>query len=186
MEDLFNIPRRFKDVSLETSELLDPEIVQLGRDFIDKYTKSERNMVISGNAGRGKTHFTWCLYKGLVERFHVTEPFKVIKAKLLDDKILDDTCKWGSSTYFLNSLKEVRILFIDDFGIDRGTERMERDYYDLLDGRWEEELATVITTNLTPAQIERAYGQRIFSRLKDFKWINFLGNDLRGKQHEKI
>lgn len=176
------IPEKYKNASLESADKIEPKIIQLGKDFIQKHRGSERNLVISGKAGRGKTYFTWCLYRGLVEKYEREHPFKFIKAKVLDDEILKQTREWGSATYYIQTLKEAGVLFIDDFGIDRGTERTERDYYDIIDGRWEEERPTVITTNLSPAQIENAYGQRIFSRLKDFKWINFLGEDLRGKK----
>lgn len=182
MQNIHGTPERYKNATLDNADRINPDIVQMGRDFIDKHAGSERNLVISGGAGLGKTYFTWCLYHGLVEKYKRSDPFRFIKAKILDDTILEKTREYGSASYYISTIKESGVLFIDDFGIDRGSERTERDYYDILDGRWEEEKPTVITTNLNPRQIENAYGQRIFSRLKDFKWIRFEGADLRGRK----
>ena len=150
-----HIPEKYKNARLSNADKIDPKIIEMGNDFIEKHHGAEH-------------------------------PFKFIKAKILDDEILKQTREWGSATYYLQTIKETGVLFIDDFGIDRGTERTERDYYDIIDGRWEEERPTIITTNLSPAQIENMYGQRIFSRLKDFKWIKFNGEDLRGGKNENI
>ena len=48
--------------------------------------------------------------------------------------------------------------------------RLLRDYtplIDLITTRYEEQLYTIFTTNLTPAQLEEKYGKRIVDRLNE-------------------
>ena len=48
--------------------------------------------------------------------------------------------------------------------------RLFRDYtplIDLITTRYEEQLYTIFTTNLTPAQLEEKYGKRIVDRLNE-------------------
>ena len=154
-----------------------PELVAQGIDWINQPVSS----VLTGDAGRGKTHFSLCLAKEAVRKFGISNVIW-FKSKRLDDEIVSCTKEFGSASYKIKTLSDVDILFIDDFGMDRSTERAERDYYEIIDTRWENYKVTVLSTNLTPKQIEKVYGARIYSRLKDFSWFLFNGPDLRGEE----
>jgi DNA replication protein DnaC len=74
----------------------------------------------------------------------------------------------------------VPILVLDDFGIDTGTQRHERDFYEIFNKRFGNNLLTIISTNLDDSALYKAYGERIASRLKEAAVIEFNGPDLRG------
>jgi len=173
---LNGIKKRFASVSLATADKLPREIIEKGKELIHKPV----SLVLTGQAGRGKTYFSYCLARGLIERYGIAST-RWFKSKTLDDRLVEDTKKYGSCSYTIQCLIEVNFLFIDDFGMDRSTERSERDYYELIDGRWEDERITIISTNLNAREIENQYGKRIFSRFKDFRWMIFDGPDLRGE-----
>ena len=52
---------------------------------------------------------------------------------------------------------------------------------DLITTRYEEQLYTIFTTNLTPAQLEEKYGKRIVDRLNEMveKWFSRM-NPIEG------
>jgi DNA replication protein DnaC len=57
------------------------------------------------------------------------------------------------------------VLLLDDLGAAKGSEWNEEVNYRLVNHRYERELATIFTTNLTPKQIPDALGDRVASRL---------------------
>ena len=150
------------------------------KELAYKFTQHPFSWIITGKPGTGKTHFTFCLIRGLVEKFGIGIA-RWFKAKNLDDRIITDMKKFGSADYFIQSICETPTLFIDDFGIDRDTERMQRDIYEIIDYRWEHNKPCIISTNLSPEELQKLYGSRIYSRFKDYEWSIFQGEDLRGK-----
>lgn len=170
-----NVGVRFQNVHIGHCKHIPQEIIDIGIDWCQK----PQSLLIHGPAGRGKTHFTYCLVREAI-RLYGLHNVRWTKSKHLDDRILQAYNQFGDTAYTIRQYAEDPILFIDDFGVDRSGERTERDYYELIDSRWENMKPTVITTNLTPELLEEKYGSRIFSRLKDSKWIRFDGPDLRG------
>jgi DNA replication protein DnaC len=170
-----NVGVRFQRVHIAKCDKIPQEIIDQGIDWCQK----PHSLLIHGPAGRGKTHFTYCLVREAI-RLYGLHQVRWTKSKALDDHILKTFNQYGDTAYTIRSYSEAGILFIDDFGVDRSSERTERDYYELIDSRWENMQPTIITTNLTPELLEEKYGSRIFSRLKDSKWIRFEGVDLRG------
>lgn len=173
--DLNKVGLRYRDAKLSECEL-PQEIMNHGL----VWSKKPRSLLLTGGAGTGKTYFSYCLSREAVESFGIG-CLRWMKSKAIDDKIIESTSKFGSASYLLENLCEIPILVIDDFGVDRATERAERDYYEIIDKRWENMKPTVISTNLDRNQIEQIYGARIFSRLKSFTWLLFDGPDLREK-----
>lgn len=173
---LNNVGVRFQNAQISRADQLPHDIITSGLAWCQK----PHSLVLHGPAGRGKTYLTHCLIREAIRRYGLCS-VRWTKSKTLDDRILKDFNQYGDSSYLIKTFIEVPILFIDDFGVDRSSERTERDYYELIDARWENVSPTVITTNLTPELLEEKYGSRIFSRLKDSKWISFDGlPDLRG------
>jgi len=147
------------------------ELVNSGIEWI----KNPKSIVLSGGAGTGKTQYMYCLMVSMHGR-----KVEFYKSKQLDDFLLDQFNEYGTTREAINELIQVDILLIDDFGVDRGTDRSLREYYNIIDGRWENMKTTVISTNMDHTKISEHYGDRILSRLKDYEWLMFDGPDLRG------
>lgn len=166
---------RFQNAHISQFEQTNHDLACQGVEWCQR----PHSLILTGLAGRGKTHFSYSLAREAIRKYGWGS-IRWIKSKQLDDLIIKETSQYGNASHILEKFCEVPFLFLDDFGVDRATERAERDYYELIDSRWENQLITVISTNLEPEQIEKTYGARIFSRFKDFKWILFDGRDLRG------
>lgn len=83
-----------------------------------------------------------------------------------------------------DKIKRSNLLSIDDMG----NEPLERLTYgnvtnplvDVLEYRYDKQLFTIVTTNLTPPQITEKYGQRIADRFREmFEVIVFRGGSFR-------
>jgi len=167
------IPPQYQEASLDSPTMAPPRVVAGG-----EWIQAPASLLITGNVGRGKTYFMHALMKRLISLYG-RGCLRFFKSKTLDDRLLECINDFGSTQWMMESLREIPYLFIDDFGVDRSTERLERDYYDLIDDRGSWERPTVISTNLQDAEIEAKYGARITSRLRRFKGIAFGGEDLR-------
>lgn len=179
--DLGNVPKWYQNVDTKTLKIpLNKEgdsYVRMANSFIE----NPRSLVLFGGPGRGKTHFTFSIIRGLLDSLTCQlHDLRFFRAKELDDKLLLESKQWGSSKGILDQIKDYQYLFLDDFGMERGTERTIREFYDLLDYRLYNMKTTILTTNLDESKMSEYYLERVYSRLKEFIWIEFDGPDLRG------
>ena len=72
------------------------------------------------------------------------------------------------------------LLILDDLGTEMATGFVQSALYQLVNGRLLAGKSTIISTNLTPAQIESRYGAAIWSRLQgEYTVLPFAGEDIR-------
>lgn len=155
-------------------------MMSLGRQKIcvDWVMDPTTSMAITGEAGRGKTYFAMATIRALYH-FCPHAYIRFFKTKILDDKIMEEFSKYGTSKGIKEQVKDADFLFLDDFGAERNTERAELDLYEIIDHRVDWEKPTIITTNLSQEEILERFGARIHSRLKTFVWKQFSGDDIR-------
>jgi len=142
-------------------------------DSIIDCLRSETSLLLQGNVGSGKTYLLYYLIKkGVRALFYKSYEIDNLSLKYLNENY--------SNELLISELQSCRILFIDDLGVNRLTERFERDLYMVLDYRLEHLLPTLISTNLGDEDIIKNYGERIFSRLKDYARVEYNFEDRRG------
>ncbi len=160
----------------EKDKIMKPEFRKSGISWAKKPSKS---LIIHGKPGRGKTHFFYCLIREFFKTYDRGD-MRFFKGKKLDDELLAEFNKYGTNTHMLESLGEVPFLFIEDFGVERASDRVERETYEIVDTRLEWRRPLVLNTNLTREELDKHYGKRILSRFKQYSWVHFDGPDLRG------
>ena len=62
---LFNIDEMYQDANFQNAQFLPEKIIELGRRWI--LSKKKTSLFLSGNVGSGKTYFSICLLKELVD-----------------------------------------------------------------------------------------------------------------------
>lgn len=162
-----DIPRLYWTVD---NNLMNNEIV----NSIINSMRSYNSLLLQGNGGSGKTYLLYYLIKKGV-------PALFYKAYEIDNLSLKSLNENHSNEGIISELQSARILFIDDLGVNRLTERFERDLYMILDYRLENLLPTLISTNLSDEDLLKNYGERIFSRLKEYVRVDYNFEDKRGK-----
>lgn len=172
--EINNIGKIFHNVDIEQVIFNKPLHSKILRNFILK----PMSLILFGPPGRGKTYTTLALIRELLKK---ENPYSIrfIKAKSIDDIVMQKLQENLSSSCFVRSLCEGKYLAIDDFGIDKATPRVVTDLYEIIDYRWSNELPTIISTNLKEDEIISFYGERIGSRLNSYKKLFFGGKDLR-------
>lgn len=161
----------------ENAHKIDPILVSKGLAWLLNPVKS---LLILGDYGTGKTYFMYCLVRGLLNRYPLSDIY-FNKSKNIDDKLADAFREFGSCSYLLERLSTIKFLFIDDFGVEKASEKTEREYYEFIDRRTSNERPTIITSNLQFDEIKSNIGGRIHSRLKVCNFIEFKGTDIRSR-----
>lgn len=145
---------------------------------------SKNSLLFVGGCGNGKTTFVYAM-QSLVNHLGIKNQAtgQDFGISLYNAKDLANICKTHPKDW--RSLMDKDILAIDDLG----TEPREIIEYgnvlspiiDLISYRYEHQLPTIITSNLTPQQISEVYGKRIGDRLKETtEIVPFLNGSYRG------
>lgn len=131
------------------------------------------NLVLFGAVGVGKSHAAAAA--GYEDHQDGLEVLFLPIVELLD------LLRPGGPDGALQQLWSVDRLILDDVGSERPTDWTAERLYALVNRRWLEERPTIATTNLEPAELKEAVGERTFSRLcgSDAHVVRLAGEDRR-------
>jgi chromosomal replication initiator protein len=152
-------------------------IVSRINNFISFKNVASKNQVkfltLYGNTGRGKTHLAHAIGFELVKDFGVYYD----ECSSLLDKFRHKTF---DNTYydFMENLKEVYILILDDYGDFKDSDFVTEKLDMLINTRYEYERLTVVTTNKDLIALTK-HNKRIASRLMTGECIELIGKDYR-------
>lgn len=118
-------------------------------------------LFLQGGYGCGKTHLAAAIANAAVQ-LHVPTLFLTVP-DLLDSLRSTMSDAEGSFEEHFNEIRTIRLLILDDFGTQNATPWAQEKLFQIINYRYINRLATVITTNLRLDQIEG----RIRSRLED-------------------
>ncbi len=149
--------------------------------FAENFSEEKRNLLIYGNTGLGKTFLTNCIASKALTNGHTVLYYTTFG---LFDLLSKYSFKYEDfpkeEFVYREGLLTCELLIIDDLGTELTSSFTTTQLYSIINERLLNGLSTVISTNLTPAQIDGRYGERIFSRLsKDYDFIKLIGRDLR-------
>jgi DNA replication protein DnaC len=170
--NLMSIPIRFKKAMIEHFE--SPYDFDL-----------QSSVLITGACGTGKTHLAVALAKqAFLSLNDSNSVFPDNHFYNFQEIIIKVKSSFRDSSESMDKiiaplLKGFRI--IDDIGASKPTDTTIETLYTIVNKRYEDELATIYTTNLSLAEISNVYGDRIASRLSDCRRIVLTGNDRRLK-----
>lgn len=79
----------------------------------------------------------------------------------------NDSGTYGRTDSVFNEIARQDVLVIDDFGIQSDSEWEQRTLYDLIDARYENDLPTIITSNIDLDAVRNLFKGRIYSRFTE-------------------
>jgi len=152
------VPERYKNVKYE-------DVRDDLRSLFEGMRESRKGIYIWGGVGSGKTH---TLYALLNETPKIHKVVSMIRntTELLRDIRMDFDRPWDMKKKEEETIMSFRgILFIDDIGAEKMTEWVAETFYLILNHRYNDELPTIFTSNLSPAELSEKLGDRIASRI---------------------
>lgn len=187
-ENLAEFGREFVDKDLSNFQPRDASSKKILQDVetylndLEENVKIGRGLTIIGPVGTGKTHLAVGIKKAAEKkdmRFAMINCLNVV----IECK---RAIKGGDEYAVLDHYGQFPNLVLDDFGVDkRASDWTSELWYYLINARYVEKRATIITSNQRFSEMEDGfgyYGQRIVSRLKGMngKAIAITAPDYRG------
>lgn len=143
--------------------------------------KEGKGLIITGKTGVGKTH----LASAIVHELSKQDVFVlfIFVPDFLDEirDSYDEEQEQEESKFEL--AKNARVLILDDLGTERITDWTIEKITQLLNYRYSNSLATIVTTNYVGQKLKERIGERAYSRLMGMcEEILILGEDWRLKR----
>lgn len=179
------IPKRYRGVSFDRPPVpdLNPTVVKEVKRYVaglDKFLSQGRGLWFMGDVGTGKTTLAMIVSKAALEQGFSVAIYSLPRLLAGIRKTYD---QGNDSTYFnfFEQLVRVDLLQIDDVGAERQTEWVLEQLYALINERYEQKKAVMITTNLGPDELREQIGERTVSRLVEIceDPLPLMGVDLR-------
>jgi len=164
------MPRHYRGVSFERPPV--PEIARVAPDVvhevrryvrdIDANLDAGRGLWLMGDVGTGKTTLAMIVSKAAIDAGRSVAIYSLPRLlNLIRAAIETEAGMIG----FLEQLAAVDLLHIDDLGAENTTEWVLEQLYSIVNSRYEDERAMIVTTNLRYDELIEQLGERTVSRL---------------------
>ena len=164
------VPKRYRGVSFDRPPVPEiarvaPEQVQAVRRYVRDVAANldaGRGLWLMGDVGTGKTTLAMIVSKAALDAGRSVAIYSLPRLlNLIRAAIETEDGMIG----FLERLAEVDLLHIDDLGAENTTEWVLEQLYSIVNTRYEDERAMVVTTNLRYEDLVAQLGERTVSRL---------------------
>ena len=146
--------------------------------FTEKFSEEKANLLIFGDTGLGKTFLSHCIAGALLK-----QGFSVVyySAARLFEALCDYQFRREEAKDLdIQSVRSCDLLIIDDLGTEHPNALTVSLFFDCLNDRLLNGRSTIISTNLSLAEIREIYSERISSRIfEHFEQIRLFGDDIR-------
>jgi DNA replication protein DnaC len=184
---LSRIPRKFLSKTLAAFQTRSPQhkhIVHDARAFLKTFKgnaaeNASKGMLLSGKEGTGKTHLAVAILKEVIEKGYSGLYWNVPELFLELRRRMEDKSEEHESELF-DHANRVDLLVLDDLGAERTSDYVLDRLYVLINGRYQNDTATIITTNRTIPELRQQIGPRITSRIGEMcVLLEFPAGDFR-------
>ncbi|MBR6793278.1 MAG: ATP-binding protein [Clostridia bacterium] len=152
-------------------------IYRLCKNYAEQFDQQSKSLLFVGNTGLGKTYLSTAIAKKLLEQ---GKSVIYISAPELARRL--EAARFKDEEGQLSQFIEVDMLIIDDLGTESRTPYTVGTLTDLIDQRIRLNKPMLFSTNLNLEGIQKAYDERIVSRMVGhFTYCYFYGEDLRIK-----
>jgi DNA replication protein DnaC len=141
-------------------------VVGVCRAFVAAFPEGGRGLSLAGPAGTGKTHLAVAVTRALIDR-GVSAVVANVPMLLLTFRGTFSGDRPARFDQLLDLLCRCEHLVLDDLGRERPTEWARETLYLVVNARYQECLATSLTTNLSPVELRARLGEPILDRLAE-------------------
>ncbi|MCL2392792.1 MAG: ATP-binding protein [Oscillospiraceae bacterium] len=153
-------------------------------EYARKFGKKSMNLFFNGAPGLGKTFLSACIARVVAEN-----GYSVVydMASPLFSTFADAKFGTGDTESAKNQVKrylECDLLIIDDLGTEMCNNFVISALYEIINTRLVTGKKTIVSSNLTLAELRRQYSEQIMSRLEgEYQVLTFRGDDIRKKRN---
>ena len=156
------------------------KVFEYCREYAARFGRETKNLLLTGRTGLGKTHLSLAIAAEVINK-----GYGVLYGSALDLLHKAEREHFGreQGTDVMASLCGADLLILDDLGAEYSSPFTVSAVYHIINTRLLQKKPMVISTNLTPAEWERRYGERVVSRfISEYALLSFAGTDVRQKK----
>ena len=162
-------------------------VLNICRAWAGSFGPGSPNLLFTGAPGLGKTFLSAAIAR-VVSASGAGVAYDTATALLgayEREKFSRDEDERADAASRVRQLTTCDLLILDDLGTEMTTAFTQSALYSLLDGRLRAGKKTIVSTNLSRADIEGRYGAALASRLAgEYEWLEFRGRDVRALRKE--
>lgn len=155
----------YRDARFENSD--DCEAMQIAKKYADNFKEFKaqgKGLLLYGTVGTGKSRAAACIANQLLD-----EGQSVLMTNF--SRLCNELqALFEGRQQYIDSLKRYALLIIDDLGVERSSEFMQEQVFNIIDTRYSSGLPMIITTNLTAEEIKKPselMRYRIYDRIME-------------------
>jgi DNA replication protein DnaC len=189
------IPKRYRDVSFDIDPIMsleraNPHMVRAVRRYVATIREridEGQGIWFRGDIGTGKTALAMLISKAAIEADRTVAIYSLPRLLALLRETYDDTSEF-SLNGLIDRLCAVDLLHVDDVGAEQSSTWVLEQLYTIVNTRYEEGRAMVLTTNLEDADLREQVGPRTVSRLYELCGdpLPVYGPDRRMEAHMRL
>ena len=157
------------------------------REYASSFSERSMNLLFQGGTGLGKTFLSACIARVVAQNGHsvcydtAASALEAFEMK----KFARDAEAAEKAATRVERMLECELMILDDLGTEMLTQISISALYTLINTRLVEGKKTIISTNLTDAELARRYTPQICSRINgEFLKLPFAGTDIRKLKKE--
>lgn len=179
------IPTRFRDRSFEGYKATEPKQIKaltICREYAENFGEhfdAGRCLLLLGNVGTGKTHLATAIANHVMLNSAATAVYRTVGGILQHIKGSYDRESGYSEADAFAAYTKPSLLIIDEVGATKPTEFELASLFNIINGRYEEQLPTIVISNLPAGELSGALGERCVDRLREgggiavgFDWVS--------------
>jgi DNA replication protein DnaC len=165
------IPRRYREVSLEREPLIsieraNPHVVREVRQYmrtISEQLEAGRGLWFTGDPGTGKTTLAMLISKAAMEADHTVAIYSLPRLLAQLRETYQEKAQYSLND-LIDRLSAVDLLHVDDVGAEQSSPWVLEQLYTIVNTRYEDGRAIVLTTNLVAIEGDEALREQIGDR----------------------
>ncbi len=154
------------------------QVLQYCKNYAERFSMESPSLLFRGGTGLSKTHLSLAIANVVINKGYgvIYDSVHNIMNNLEKERFGKETGSEDTNRLLL----ECDLLILDDLGTEFSTSFVTASIYNLINTRLMAQRPTIISTNLTLAELEKRYTERFVSRIiGSYVRLPFYGRDIR-------
>ena len=146
-------------------DMMNPRITQIMQKYVEEFPNLKKDgtgLLLWGSVGTGKTYAAACIVNALIDKGY---PCMITSFTRLVNNL--QSMREGKQEY-LDRLNNFPLLVLDDLGVERKSDYMKEQVFNIIDNRYRMNLPIIVTTNMSIAELKNMTDMdntRIYDRI---------------------